>query len=872
MLLLAIVFVVWSIWLIVTSQQLQHEAGVKLLLVTKLERLEQSVRDLERPITRPEEPLQGLSSLAAPLDWSGRLADVRRQVAGFDAEDLTTPGVREVLDHTAKALPRLDQLYGEFLDRYDHGAACSAGLGRATVCTLWVTRASAEDGGGLSPAVTAAICAALLESVPPEPPPPEGEFARVRDGVTATLEQLAQLTRGQLAQMTIELLVERWYRLTTLLLVSCFFSIFLALLSAFYQRDLIRLRLAEGALRASEEKYRTLAEAGGVGIWQVTPDGRTIYANPAMCALLEIDKPEELAGRTYHDFFPQHSQAVIEAERAKRPLGTASTYEVELVGRRGRRRVVVISGAPLLGPDGQLHSLIGTFTDVTEHRRAESALREIEAKNRALVNAIPDLMFRIRRDGTYLDFKAPPDAALRPPPEGFVGRKVYDVLPAEAARQSMEHIERALATGEIQVYEFQLTLEGQERDFEARVVVSGPDEVLTIVRDVTDRKRLEAQLLQAQKMEAIGRLAGGVAHDFNNMLTAILGFSELLLRTQPRDDPGREYVEEIYRAGERAATLTRQLLAFSRKQVLLPRVLDLNAVVLNMDRMLRRVLGEDITLETDLDPELRPIKADPGQVEQVLLNLAVNARDAMPQGGRIRIVTANAELSEAEARAHPEVQPGPYVLLAVTDTGCGMDEATQARIFEPFFTTKEPGKGTGLGLAMVYGIVKQSGGHISVRSAPGEGSTFEVYLPCVAAASPPADAPPAGPPPRGTETVLLVEDEEAVRTLACQTLEQNGYTVLVAPDGTRAVQLAQQYAGPIHLLVTDVVMPSLGGRELANHLTATRSGLRVLYISGYADDAIFRHGLLSPGVAFLQKPFSPDALALKVREVLDAAG
>src|SRR2546427_2286292 len=392
----------------------------------------------------------------------------------------------------------------------------------------------------------------------------------------------------------------------------------------------------------------------------------------------------------------------------------------------------------------------------------------------------------------------------------------------------------------------------------------------TIVRDVTEQRRLQAQLMQAQKMEAVGRLAGGVAHDFNNLLTVIISYSDLLLEDLGRDDPKREDVAAVRKAAEGAAALTHQLLAFSRQQVLQPKVLDVNATVASTEKLLRRLIGEDIQLVAKLGSGLGSVKADPGQIEQVIMNLAVNARDAMPAGGQLTIETANVEMDEAYVRGHPLAQPGRYVMLAVSDTGTGMDEQTKAHIFEPFFTTRELGKGTGLGLATVYGIVKQSGGFIWLYSEPGHGTTFKIYLPRVDGA---ADAlgPPVGTAevPRGTETVLIVEDEEAVRALAKTALMRKGYRVLEAANGGEALLRCESERAPIHLLVTDVVMPGLGGADLARRLAPLRPDMRVLFISGYTDRAAARHGTMQPGAAYLEKPFSLDALARKVREVLD---
>jgi signal transduction histidine kinase/HAMP domain-containing protein/ActR/RegA family two-component response regulator len=390
-------------------------------------------------------------------------------------------------------------------------------------------------------------------------------------------------------------------------------------------------------------------------------------------------------------------------------------------------------------------------------------------------------------------------------------------------------------------------------------------------RDVTERKHLEESLRQSQKMEAVGKLAGGVAHDFNNILTIILGYSEFLSSKISSENPMYRHVLEIKKAGERAASLTGQLLAFSRKQILAPQVLDLNAVVANMEKMLRRLIGEDIDMVFLPKKDLGRIRADKSQIEQIILNLIVNARDAMPKGGKITLETANVDLDESYARTHSEASPGPYVLLTVSDTGVGMDAETQARIFEPFFTTKEVGKGTGLGLSTVYGIVKQSGGNIWVYSELGKGTTFKIYIPRAENVDEAEGIKRISPESLiGNETILLVEDEESVKDLAFSILVQKGYTVLETNNGEEALQVSEKYTEKIHLMLTDVVMPILSGQQLAEKMAVIRPDTKVLFMSGYTDEAVVRHGVLSPTTAFIQKPFTPDTLAQKVREVLDS--
>jgi len=410
----------------------------------------------------------------------------------------------------------------------------------------------------------------------------------------------------------------------------------------------------------------------------------------------------------------------------------------------------------------------------------------------------------------------------------------------------------------------------QLRELQAELELRVETRTADLQRSNEALRRSEEKLRQAQKLEAIGQLAGGVAHDFNNLLTAIMGYGQLLTRRVEAHGQARRDVDEILRAADRAAALTRQLLAFSRQQVLDPRVLDLNAAVSEMDKMLRRLVGEDIDFVTAPAADLGRVKVDPGQIEQVLMNLVVNARDAMPEGGKLTIETANVELGAGYANDRLDVSPGPYVMLAVSDTGCGMSRETAARVYEPFFTTKALGKGTGLGLSTVHGIVKQSGGHIELYSELGEGTTFKVYLPRVeeSAEAAPASVAPIGRS-EGTETLLLVEDEDTIRRVMRESLELLGYLVLEAKDGSHAITHCQRPGQPIDLIITDVVMPLMSGPELVQRVTAVRPGLRVLFVSGYADHALVHRGLRTAGSAFLQKPFTPERLARRVRELLD---
>ncbi len=517
---------------------------------------------------------------------------------------------------------------------------------------------------------------------------------------------------------------------------------------------------------------------------------------------------------------------------------------------------------------------------VIERKKAQEQLQESQTRLAGVIGSAMDAVISIDSEQRIQIFNAAAEKMFHCSAAQAIGQSINRFIPERFRSAHTEHIVKYGQTGETnRVMDalgeiIGLRATGEEFPVEAsisQIKSSGQKLFTVILRDITERKRLEMQLRQAQKMEAIGRLAGGIAHDFNNVLTAILGYTRLLLDDLPPHDPHHRDLESIHQAGERAATLTRQLLAFSRQQPMLARPLDLNLVVTNLHKLLHRLIGEDVELITHLDPALGLIQADLGQTEQVIMNLVVNARDAMPQGGKLVIETANFEVDADFARLHLGLYPGPYIVLTVSDTGHGMDAATLSRIFEPFFTTKELGQGTGLGLATVYGIVQQSGGAIWVYSEVEQGATFKIYFPRL---TEPVQIPPPPPQtttvPGGSETILLAEDEVGVRELVAETLRRNGYTVLVAANGPEALRLSEQYQQPIHLLVTDVVMPGMSGWALVEQLGSQRPEMKHLFISGYTGDMIAHHGVLEAAdLILLQKPFSPDTLARKVREVLD---
>jgi two-component system, cell cycle sensor histidine kinase and response regulator CckA len=636
--------------------------------------------------------------------------------------------------------------------------------------------------------------------------------------------------------------------------------------------DLTERKGAERARREAERRAQRLVESATVGIWTVGADGHTTFMNARMAEILGRDVAEAITMPTTEFFFTEDRPAMAE-RLAKRREGLAGPYEQRFRRPDGSVGVLSMDSSPLYDAQGRYEGVLGIATDITERRRAEEALRASEMRYRLMFDnsPLPKWMY----DAETLRFLDINEAAVRDygyTREEFLKMRITDIRPPEDVPALIE-AERAadvlpkfgtwrLCKKGGEVIQVELT--------KHTFTLGGRVTRLAVGRDVTERLRLEEQLRQSQKMEAVGRLAGGVAHDFNNVLSVILSYGSMLLADMKPGEPMRADIEEIHKAGKRATDLTRQLLMFSRQQVLAPRVLDLNELLTSMDKMLQRILGADVDLVSLPTRPLGRVRADPSSVEQIIMNLVVNARDAMPRGGKLTMETANVVLDEAYAEAHLGVKPGPHVMLAVTDTGTGIEKATLARIFEPFFTTKESGKGTGLGLSTVFGVVQQSGGSVWVYSEVGKGTTFKVYLPRVDAE---VDTPRDIDPPtalHGSETILLVEDDDQVRLVARGILRRSGYHVIEARNAGEALLHSEEHPGTIDLLLSDVVMPQMSGPALAKRLARARPGMKVLCMSGYTDDSIVRHGVLDADLAYLQKPITPDALTSKVREVLDA--
>jgi two-component system cell cycle sensor histidine kinase/response regulator CckA len=629
-----------------------------------------------------------------------------------------------------------------------------------------------------------------------------------------------------------------------------------------------------------EELFHLISENAADMIAVVDLEGRRIFNSLSYEKILGYS-PEELQESSgFEQIHPDDRERVKQAAAQTRQSGMGTILEYRFRHKKGQWMVLESVASVILNEKSVPEKLVIVNRDITERKKAQEALSRSEASFRSLVEGAPHGIYRATMTGQFLE--------VNPALQRMLGyESIEELFKADLATQvflnsaDYERMNDLLAEPKVMN---DIELEWKRPSGE-RIVVrcsghrvdgkdGGPDYFEVFAEDVTERRTLERQLRMAQKMEAIGRLSGGIAHDFNNLLGVIIGYSGVLKKSLDKSEPTYEYATEIEKAGQRAASLTRQLLAFSRQQVLTPSVLSLNSLVSDMEKMLPRLLGEDINVSLSLAPELGNVKADQSQIEQVIMNLAVNARDAMPSGGKLHVQTANIEMDNAFVREHPGSKKGSYVMLAIADSGTGMSAETIAHIFEPFFTTKGVGEGTGLGLATVYGVVKQSNGYIWVDSAPGKGSTFQIYLPRHLDAEQVSVVKPEVQPrekSKGSETILLVEDADALRKLAQAFLESNGFRVLSAPNGEAALEIAARHSGLFDLLLTDVVMPGMNGRVLAEQLSRRQPGLKVLFMSGYTDSFIAGHGVLQKGTNLLHKPFTEEIFISKIREVLDGA-
>jgi two-component system cell cycle sensor histidine kinase/response regulator CckA len=628
-----------------------------------------------------------------------------------------------------------------------------------------------------------------------------------------------------------------------------------------------------------EELFHLISENAADMIAVVDLEGRRIFNSLSYEKILGYSPQELQESSGFEQIHPDDRERVKNAAREARQTGAGSILEYRFRHKNGDWMVLESVASVIRNQNGEPEKLVIVNRDITERKKVQEALSRSEASFRSLVEGAPHGIYRATTTGQFLQ--------VNPALQRMLGYdSVQELLQADLATQVFRHAADYQRMNELlaesKVME-DSEMEWKRPDGEPILVRcsghrvdgkdGGPGYFEVFAEDVTEKRTLERQLRMAQKMEAIGRLSGGIAHDFNNLLGVIIGYSGVLKKSLDKSQPTYEYALEIEKAGQRAASLTRQLLAFSRQQVLTPSVLSLNSLVTDMEKMLPRLLGEDVNVSLSLDATLGNVKADQSQIEQVIMNLAVNARDAMPSGGKLNIQTANTEMDIAFTRDHPGSKPGSYVMLSIADSGVGMNPETIAHIFEPFFTTKGVGEGTGLGLATVYGVVKQSNGYIWVDSAPGKGSTFQIYLPRYLDTE---QVPVAKPEvqsrekPQGSEMILLVEDAEPLRKLAQAFLESNGFRVLSAQSGEAALEIAGRHSGPFDLLLTDVVMPGMNGRVLAERLSMRQPGLKVLFMSGYTDSFIAGHGVLQMGTNLLHKPFTEEIFIAKVREVLDS--
>jgi two-component system cell cycle sensor histidine kinase/response regulator CckA len=644
------------------------------------------------------------------------------------------------------------------------------------------------------------------------------------------------------------------------------------LYTIFQQLQIHRIRRE---LLEREQLFRLIGENAADLIAVVDMDGNRIYNSVSYERALGYTLAELKSSSGFDQIHPDDRARVQEAGAEARRTGKGKTLEYRILHKDGTWRVLESTSSVITNVKGVPEKLVIVSRDVTDRKEATEALRHSEESNRSLVEGAPYGIYRAATDGQFLRVNPALERMLKYSQPGELIEANLRTAVFRHASDFDRLVELLGSEGEFKDVEVEwkrkdnksITVRCSGRRLSQSLQATSVYEVFA--EDVTERRILEKQLSMAAKMEAVGRLSGGIAHDFNNLLGVIIGYSQVLRRKLDPNSPLKEHAEEVEKAAQRAVSLTRQLLAFSRQQILTLAVVDLNTLVSDMQKMLPRLIGEDIAIDIDLDPSLGTTKADQGQIEQVVMNLAVNARDAMPNGGKLQIETANRDLDDYYCSEHPGAKPGRYIMLAMTDSGDGMTQQTLAHIFEPFFTTKEVGKGTGLGLATVYGIVKQSGGYIWVDSALGFGSSFQIFLPRVEETVSKATIEAPTDNLRGTETILLVEDADALRKLAQSFLTDHGFKVITASSGEEALRVAEFHGKPINLLVTDVVMPGMNGRALADRLLAKQPNLKVLYISGYTDSFIAGHGVLEEGTFLLHKPFTEEVLIRKVRDVLD---
>lgn len=610
-------------------------------------------------------------------------------------------------------------------------------------------------------------------------------------------------------------------------------------------------------LRNRETNFRNLITTNADAMVLVDAKNIIRFANPAAESL--FNRPMEmLIGKPFD--FPLKADAISEVtiQQSQKDIRVA---EMRVSITQWEKETVCLA----------------SLRDITERKQAEAELMESQERFNAVAHSTLDLISETTPDGRFIYVSPNHHAILGYKPEKLLEKNIFDILhPEEHSLLTTEINEAVKKNSSYHIVCRFKHKSGKWRHFECvgkpYKTSNGEIRRVSVSRDITERLILEEQLRQSQKMEAIGRLAGGIAHDFNNILTVIIGHSELLLNVLPSTSPLYTSTDEIKKAGDRAISLVRQLLAFSRKQILEPKVININMVIANLEKMLKRLIGEDILLETILSQSINAIKADPGQIEQVLINLAVNARDAMPSGGKLTIETSAVDLTKDSTKLYDLIPSGSYILITIKDTGLGMDQETLSHLFEPFFTTKEQGKGTGLGLSTVYGIIKQSGGYIFADSEPKKGTTFKLYFPEI-------DGEPediniehfnAIEPSKGEETILIIEDEDGVRSLITEILQRQGYNVLQVPDGSQAIELSKLYPGQIDLILTDVVVPGISGREAIKHIMPMQPNAKILYMSGYSDDAIKHHGVIEPETSFIQKPFTRTMLVQKIIDVLNS--